>query len=217
MKKLIFIFNICLVSFAILAAGCLGESESLDVHFADTELSKTVDHLENKMNFRGNVTNITAIDNAMIIVLEHPAGPYFNGSQISFVFSDNSQTNFNLSELQIGDYVNVSYTLPKNGEISEPIVVIESYRSPFDSFVYRGTIVDISPVTNKNSSTYSGTIMVNLEDNSPMIFHCHDTLLYIDSSDFKIGTNITIFGNSFVLTSYPGQTGAYEIYYSENQ
>jgi hypothetical protein len=217
MKKIIFILGICLLCAAIFAGGCLGGNENLNDNFDYVELPKSIDHLENKMAFRGNVTNITAVDNTITIVLEHPAGPHFNGSQISFVFSDSSQMNFKPSELKIGDYVNVSYDRLENDEISEPIVVIEAYRSPFGQAVYRGTIIDIPPITNQNSSTYSGVIKVNLENNSPMKFYCYDTLLYIDPSDLKIGANITIFGDSFVLTSYPGQTSAYEIYYSENQ
>ena len=225
MKKLIFILGICLILFAILAAGCLGENDPAD-HSSDNSSNNTLPNSSaNSSNnappiappvaspkdtvmFSGWIEKIKTVNNTTEIVVKNA------NSQMRFVFSDRSRMNFNLSDLKVDQYLKVYFDTPVIVTDQKPVpVVVANF---FEFINYEGEIINVTPSSPKSFSdiqsieveSWYGSVI------SPMVFHCNETQFFMDLQDIKVGTAVSIRGVNIVLENTPPQAEAYEVFLS---
>ena len=236
MKKLIFIFSICLVLFAVLAAGCLGGNDPSDNtsnnssnNISNNSSSNTSTNSSNNTSnnssnntpliappitpptnstkFFGHVTDIQKVYGMPLIVLSNSKGQ-------NFIFTNHSQTNFNLSDLQTRPYIEVYVDTPVIVPSSEPIPVVVANIINIDH--YMGEIVNVTPSSPESFSDVQSIEVRSWNNSSSMIFHCNETLLGIDLQDIKTGTTVSVAYDErtvTVLESMPPQAKAYEFCY----
>lgn len=208
MKKTFSIIALCLILSAVLAAGCLGSGDAekdRQIPFKQIELP------EDTALYRGKMVNISTDGNVTTVVLEQISGTDFGADSMTFVIDDDSM-NFNFSSLEGGTgeiYLEIYYDLEDQ--------VFDSVRAVAANLItnagvrtYSGEIVDVHHGTTKNAA-YPQSIKVKLDDGSVMVFHCDGALFYMDPSDVKAGTDVSIVGSSFIFMSLPAQAYVYEI------
>jgi len=247
-KKLIFIFGIGLVLFAVLAAGCLGgngpsdntsnnpsgntSGNSSNNTFNNTSTNSSDNTSGNSSNntsnnssnntpqiappiappanttkFFGRVTDIQKVYGMPVIVLS-------NYKDQNFIFSNDSQTNFHLSDLQTRPYIEVYVATPVVVPSPEPIPVVVANIRDIDH--YTGYIVNVTPSSPESFSDIQSIEVrsifgVTSWDSSSVIFHCNETQFHIDLQDIKIGTTVVVvYDKSTVLEGLP-QAKASEI------
>ena len=235
MKKLIFIFVTCLVLFAVLAAGCLGGNNPSD-NISNNSANNTPNHSSNNtssnntsnnssnntppiappispptntVRFFGHVTDLQKVYGMPLIVLS-------NSRDQNFIFTNNSQTNFNLSDLQTRPYLEVYVDTPVIVPSSEPIPVVVANLCEVAHF--SGEIINVTPSSPKSFSDIQSIEVKSWDGSviSPMIFRCNETQFFVDLQDIKIGTTVgAVYDESTVtvLESMPPQAKAYEFYY----
>ena len=229
MKKLIFILGICLLCASIFAAGCLGGNDSVDnsSNNSSNDSNNTSDNSSsgNSSNvtappapisppadtavYRGNIKSITAEGDATKIVLNQVRGTNYGIHEMTFLLDENSRTNFESSNLIIGQYLEVYYN---SNDLSSGMrkVIAANLLQNADLVIYIGQITNVHETP--GSSIHYGQIEVKLENNSTMIFNYDgNTQFYMSLSDLKAGTNVSIYGNWIISSSMPPQTDAYEI------
>ena len=234
MKKLIFILGICLLCAAIFAGGCLdgnnNSDNSSDNFSNDTPLNSnnssnnTQSNSNNSSNntpaiappvtppadstkFFGHVTDLQKVYGMPLIVLSNPKDQ-------NFIFTNNSQTNFNLSDLQTRPYLEVYADTPVIIPRSEPIPVVVANIINIDH--YMGEIVNVIPSSPERFSDIQSIEVKSWDGSviSPMVFRCNETQFFMDLQDIKIGTTVgVVYDENTVLESMPSQAKAYEFYY----
>ncbi|MDV0444827.1 hypothetical protein MmiAt1_03700 [Methanimicrococcus sp. At1] len=209
MKKVL-VLGLCLVLCAVLAAGCLGGDDAGD---NTTAPPAPIAPPADTAMYRGNVTNISTANNETIMTLAQVNGTNYGAANMNFVFGDNSKANFNLTDLKVGQYIEVYYGIPAGDVRPDPATVVVANVLPnADLVVYSGEIVNVTPAVNVSNSTYVGKLEVKLENNTTMIFNCgNSTQFYMNMSDVAAGTKVSIYGNWVIQTSMPPQTTAYEV------
>ncbi|WNY28949.1 hypothetical protein MmiEs2_11620 [Methanimicrococcus stummii] len=210
MKKQFFLIGLCLVLGAVLVAGCLGGDDAGDSNA--TVPAEPIAPPADAARYRGNVTGISVTNNETIMTLEKVKGTGGDAS-MNFVFGDNSKANFNLTDLKIGQYIEVYYGIPAGDVKPDPAtVIVANVLQNADMVVYSGEIVNVTPAVDVNNSTYVGKLEVKLENNTTMIFNCgNSTQFYMNMSDVTAGTKVSIYANWIIQTSMPPQTTAYEV------
>ena len=131
---------------------------------------------------------------------------------MSFVFSDNSRMNYNLSDLKTDQYIEVYFNIPVSDTVQESVPVIVS--NLVGASIYRGEIVSVTP-SSPESFSHIQTIEVKLENGSSMIFRCQKTQFGMELQDIKAGTNVSVYGQGKVSASSEDmtpRTGAYEFH-----
>ena len=214
MKKLIFILSICLILFAVLAAGCLGGNEPSD-NISNNSSNNTSNNSSNytppiappiappadTARFFGIVTDIKTVNNTTEIVLN---------SQISFIFLDSSRMNFNLSELKTQQYIEV-YSIPFDVDSSQdsvPVIIANLLNVAH----FNGQIVNVTP-----SSPESFSDIQSIEvrwSNDGMIFYCNGTQFDMDFQDITIGPYVGVaYDENTFLKGMPPQAKAFRVQY----
>ena len=222
MKKSIFIFSTCLLLLAVLAAGCLGGNGPAD-NSSDNTSNNTSNNSSNitappdpisppadTAVYRGNVKSITADGDNTIIVLNQVRGMDYGIYEMTFILSDSSRTNFELRNLIVGQYLEVYYNPHDLSSGMKPIIVANLLQNA-DLVIYIGQITNVyeAPV---DSNFNGGRIEVKLENGSTIVFYYDSqTQFYMNLSDLKAGTNVSIYGNWILSTSQPPETVAYEV------
>jgi hypothetical protein len=234
MKKLIFILGICLLCAAIFAAGCLGGNNSSD-NSSDNSSSNELPNLDNSSNntssssnnslnstpqiappiaspkgtamFFGKVSGIKTVNNTTEIIVRN------YGSQMSFVFSDSSRMNFNLSDLKTDQYLKVSFDTPAVVTDLKPVPVVVA--NLFDGIDYDGWIINITPSSPESFSDIQSIEVASWFGSvvSPMVFHCNETQFFMDLQDIEVGATVSIRGENITSEDMP-QAEAYEVYLS---
>jgi hypothetical protein len=236
MKKLIFIFSIGLVLFAVLAAGCLGGNDSSGNTSNNSSNNTSNNSSNNTSNNSSNNTSNNSSNNAPL--LAPPITPPTNSTKFfgrvtdiqkiygmpqvfldnsnsqNFIFTNHSRTNFNLSDLQTHPYIEIYVDTPVIVPSSEPIPVVVA--NIINIVHFNGEIVNVIPSSPESFSDIQSIEVRSWNNNSSMIFHCNETLLGIDLQDIKIGTTVSVTYDErtvTVLESMPPQATAYEFYY----
>jgi hypothetical protein len=223
MKKTIFILGTCLLLLAVLAAGCLGGNDP-----ADNSSNNTSDNSSSSGNssnvtappdpirppadtavYRGNIKSITAEGDATKIVLNQVRGTNYGIYEMTFLLNNNSRVNFGSQNLIPGQYLEVYYN-PNDLSSGMRTIIVANLLQNSDLVIYIGQITNVYEAP--ENSSYYGQMEVKLENNSTMIFNYDgQTQFYMDLSNLKAGTNVSIYGNWIISPSMPPQTTAYEV------
>jgi len=231
MKKSIFILGICLLIFAVLAAGCLGENNTSN-NSSNNSSNNTLPNSNNSSNntppnsnnssnntppiappitpptnttmFFGRVADIKTVNNTTEIIVTN------YDSKMSFDFSERSRMNFNLSDLKIGQTLKVYYNTPVIVTDQKPVPVVVA--NLLDGIVYDGFIKKITPSAPENLSDIQSIEVASWFGSmvSPIIFHCNETRFFMDLQDMEVGATVSIHGVNITSEDIP-QAEAYEV------
>jgi len=158
----------------------------------------------NTTMFFGKVADIKTANNTTEIIVRN------YGSQMSFVFSDSSRMNFNLSDLKNGQYLKVYYNTPAVVTDQKPVPVVVA--NLLDGIAYDGFVRKITPSAPENLSDIQSIEVASWFGSmvSPMIFHCNETQFFMDLQDMEVGATVSIHGVNITSEDIP-QAEAYEI------
>jgi hypothetical protein len=243
MKKIIFILGICLLCAAIFAAGCLGGNNSSDnsssnelpnlgnpviinappnsanssnntssssnnsSNNASLQIAPPITPPTNTTMFFGRVTDIQKVYGMPVIVLSNSEGQ-------NFIFSNQSQTNFNLSDLPTRPYLKVYVDTPVIVPSPDSIPVVVA--NIIDIARLDGEVVNVTPSSPESFSDIQSIEVKSWDNGSSMIFHCNETPFGIALKDIKIGETVSVVYDKntvTVLENMPPQAKAYEFYY----
>lgn len=221
MNKSILFVSLLLVLGVVLVAGCLGNNSTNNTTNNTTNNSSNavlappdpISAPADTAMYRGNVVKISVANNTTIVTLEQAKGTNFGAAVMNFTFTNNSRTNFNLSNLTVGRYVEVYYGTPSDGAAPNPATaVVANLLSDAGYIIYNGEIVSVTPAADASLSNYTGKLEVKLENNTTMIFNCgENTRFYISTSNLTAGTHVNIRGNYVIQLSEPPQNTAFEV------
>ena len=182
MKKThLFIALFC--SFALLASACAHPKDNVDVSL-----------------YRGSVREIITLDNAAVqLGLESYEGTDF-GYPFIFMHTDkNTQTNFDLNKLAIGDYLQVFYS--KRTGSSPPIILAAGLLPPASSVIYNGEVTRHQP----------GLLELRYQLDAAVFRYSDSTQFYLDKDSIRPGTTLSVLHSGVFSQSDPAQGFALEV------
>ncbi|MDV0444828.1 hypothetical protein MmiAt1_03710 [Methanimicrococcus sp. At1] len=193
---------------AVLFSGCLGinDSENQQIDASGQKIG----------SFSGEIVGMSAAGDETIITVQNRSDSHYDFLTMDLVLNNETSSNINTTDtykLDIGRFIYVKYSVPEKYDLSVPFIVTHAH-----VFSERGGgLIPHEGLIDKIESDPDvlgkGRILLN-DTSEP-----HDALSYFSyapstyfSDDIEEGMQVIIYADPVMLTSYPGQGWAYEVW-----
>lgn len=155
--------------------------------------------------YRGTVTEISEENGVWELRLEQAEGTTFGYPAVTMVTDDSTRTSFELSGLEVGDYLEVYYGDRADGE--PPVIIAANRLLPAKDCIFNGELTLWEHEGNAGIME-----LTPLFGGEPILFHYDDsTNFYLNTAEMKEGDQLNIFHRGTLTRSIPPQGFALEV------
>lgn len=153
--------------------------------------------------YRGTVTNQWEDDGLTYYELVQALGTNYGFSSLTVSADKTVYENNKLSDVKVGDYLEVYYGAGKNESLGTKAIISAGKLVNADFSVFNGTVEKIE----------KGSVLLKaLDGNNEILFrYSSDTHLYLDIAKVKKGDRLNVYFNGITTRSIPAQANALEI------
>lgn len=162
--------------------------------------------------YRGTVDSIVPQDGMTTVQLSQAEGTNFGSDILTVLFDANTSLGFDLSELELGDYVEVYYGASIGQPTADTVTAIQADKLGLaDLVLYNGTVVSMVPDPEKEG--YGDLTVKSLTKEGEIVFHyTSETLIHQDEGEIKEGARVCVYFSGATTRSIPPQATAWEVW-----